>query len=402
MMHDVIVIGAGPSGLTVAGALAARGLDVSCVAPEPQKRWPQSLGLWRADLPSDVDWVESEWTRPLVWFGDERCALDENYVRADTARLQGHLLDAFRAAGGTVTDAKVTHIDHGAISMVTLEGGVERRARLVVDASGARSPYVARPRGPVGYQCAFSVLADVNEHPYRDTEMSLMDLSGDEAGPPGFLYALPLGPRRVFLEETVLASRKPLADRVLRQRLARRLERMGIRIERAIAEARCCNPLGTPLPNRGQRTVAFGAAASFIHPATGYQLGRALRLAPAVVEAIVSGLAGGGPEEASRRAYAAMWPDDAVLGWGLYGFGMEVACELRMHEMRDLYRAFFDMPTALWRGYMCGTLTSAEIASAMARVFVGAPSLRAKFVAKAALSRRTRGLLGTFLERRNA
>src|SRR5690606_15824498 len=101
----------------------------------------------------------------------------------------------------------------------------------------------------------------------------------------------PIGPRHVFLEETSLVRRPAMSLAALRDRLNARLAAMDIGLTGVVATERCLIPMGTSLPLRSQPTIAFGAAAGMIHPASGYSLGRALRLAPAVAEAIAGGLA---------------------------------------------------------------------------------------------------------------
>lgn len=47
---------------------------------------------------------------------------------------------------------------------------------------------------------------------------------------PSFLYAMPLGNGRVFLEETCLVAKPALPFSVLKRRLQRRLEAMGVKV----------------------------------------------------------------------------------------------------------------------------------------------------------------------------
>lgn len=108
----------------------------------------------------------------------------------------------------------------------------------------------------------------------------LMDWRGPAppAGePPSFLYALPLPDGRWFADETVLVSRPEIPIGALRARLHRRLDRMQIRMRARHEVERCGIPMGMPLPTGSM--AAFGSAAGFIHPATGYSLAMSLRLA---------------------------------------------------------------------------------------------------------------------------
>ena len=55
-------------------------------------------------------------------------------------------------------------------------------------------------------------------------------LWGTEREPPSFLYAMPLGEGRVFLEETCLVAKPPLPFSTLKRRLHRRLAAMGLKV----------------------------------------------------------------------------------------------------------------------------------------------------------------------------
>ena len=53
---------------------------------------------------------------------------------------------------------------------------------------------------------------------------------GSQQEVPSFLYAMPLQPGRVFLEETCLVTKPALPFAVLKRRLERRLKAMGIKV----------------------------------------------------------------------------------------------------------------------------------------------------------------------------
>jgi len=54
-------------------------------------------------------------------------------------------------------------------------------------------------------------------------------LWGTQREVPSFLYAMPVGPGRVFLEETCLVAKPPLPFATLKRRLHRRLDAMGLK-----------------------------------------------------------------------------------------------------------------------------------------------------------------------------
>ena len=90
------------------------------------------------------------------------------------------------------------------------------------------------------------------------------------------------GPRRVFFEETSLVARPAVTLAECERRLKLRLAHLGIDVVEVCADEPpelCYIPMGGPRPDPRQRVVAFGAAAALVHPATGYQLCRALAAA---------------------------------------------------------------------------------------------------------------------------
>ncbi len=61
---------------------------------------------------------------------------------------------------------------------------------------------------------------------------------GSSSECPSFLYAMPLGGKRVFLEETCLVAKPALPFAVLKRRLTRRLKAMGISVTKVGAAGR--------------------------------------------------------------------------------------------------------------------------------------------------------------------
>lgn len=372
---DLVVVGAGPAALALAWRAADQGMTVVAVAPDPGQPWTSQFGSWAADVAANEARaaIEAVYHAPRVELGRRRLSLDCAYVRLSTPRLQDALRGRCEEAGVLWARGAVAGVDHDARgATVRLVDGRHLRCRVVVDASGAASRLVARAdqRAPA-FQAAYGILAEVDGHPYASGEMALMDFRGAATPDPSFLYALPLAPDRVFLEETSLVRRPAMSLPALETRLDERLAGLSIRVRRVIATEHCLIPMGTALPLRNQPTIAFGAAAGLIHPASGYSLGRALRFAPAVAEAIAGGL-DHDPREAARQAYHALWPDAALRAWELYTFGMEVLAVLDRDEVARFLEAFFALPSATWHGYLRGTLTPLEIVRAMAGVFTRA------------------------------
>ncbi|KAK9149104.1 hypothetical protein Scep_007861 [Stephania cephalantha] len=123
------------------------------------------------------------------------------------------------------------------------------------------------------YDPGLMVFMDYRDYVKREAQCS-------EAEYPTFLYVMPMSPTRVFFEETCLASRNAMPFDLLKRKLLSRLENMGVRILEVYEEEWSYIPVGGSLPNTEQKNLAFGAAASMVHPATGYSVVRSLSEAP--------------------------------------------------------------------------------------------------------------------------
>ena len=345
---DVLVVGAGPAGLALAAACARLGLSVAVLAPDPEAPWIPNYGAWAAELPDGwCAWAAAAWPEVVVHIDDaRRHVLPGPYVKVDGRRLQASLLTAVPdRRRGTAREAPA--------------------ARVVVDTTGAESARVPRRgRAEPGWQAAWGEVLEVDGAP---PEAALMDWRGPgppRGEPPSFLYALPLPDGRWFAEETVLVSRPEVPPEALRARLQRRLDWMQVRVRARHEVERCRIPMGMPLPTGS--VAAFGSAAGFIHPATGYSLATSLRLADPAARAIAGALDGSaGAPGPTAALHAACWPDDRVRAWALHRFGMEALVRMELASVREFFDAFFRHAPAVWRRWLAGTLPPSDIATAM-------------------------------------
>ena len=62
-------------------------------------------------------------------------------------------------------------------------------------------------------------------------------------------------------------------------------------IQEIIHEEHCLFPMNLPLPDRSQPLLAFGGAASMVHPASGYMVGALLRRAPTLAKQLAEAIA---------------------------------------------------------------------------------------------------------------
>jgi lycopene beta-cyclase len=380
---DLLILGAGPSGLALAAAAAERGLAVTVIDPNPEARWVPGYGAWAHDLPQGTP-VERAWTRPEVDLGGGPRGLPGVYARIDKDALRDGLRARFAAAGGTLRAGRVTSVTAAKDGATAhLAHGEAAGGRVVVDATGRG---LGDGPAPTAFQAAWGVLARVDAHPWSDDRMALMDFSDrhlpaeDRAGPPTFLYALPMADDLVFLEETSLVAEPALPLGALRDRLARRLDHLGVVVREELEIERCLIPMNTPIPRRGP-ALPFGAAAGLIHPATGYQVTRTLRLAAPMAAAIAAGLDAGGPAVAHDRAWQVLWPRSARRTRALHDLGLQLLLAFDAEQTRRFFDLFFSIPEPAWRAYLDAGAPPSAVAGAMTRVFFGLdPSLRATLI----------------------
>eukprot|EP00286_Rhodomonas_abbreviata_P001046 CAMPEP_0181288368 /NCGR_PEP_ID=MMETSP1101-20121128/294_1 /TAXON_ID=46948 /ORGANISM="Rhodomonas abbreviata, Strain Caron Lab Isolate" /LENGTH=681 /DNA_ID=CAMNT_0023392483 /DNA_START=185 /DNA_END=2226 /DNA_ORIENTATION=- len=232
--------------------------------------------------------------------------------------------------------------------------------------------------GAPGYQIAYGTTVETKTpHGFPLNEMLLMDFSTDhligdtelEGGVDGhvptFLYAFPYDEHNVFLQETLLVARnhrasvKSLEMEELVRRVDKRVEHLGLEVVREYDKEYSVIPMGGPLPVLGQPTLAYGAAAVMVHPASGYMINRVILQAPEVAEAIAKTLrATGSPQEASTAGWEALWPKHRLIERDLYCFGMEVLLDLDVQLLRDFFAAFFaDPKEQMWRQFLAWNMT---------------------------------------------
>ncbi len=374
------IVGSGPAALLLADACIARGVRVGVLAPDPRAAWVPNYALWLDDaIELGVeDWLAHRWSVAEAKLASGTRALDRGYALLDRRRMQLELWRRCEAAGVRVETGVLARIDHDCEGVdLHTEAGATLRGLLCVDATGHESAFVRREEGPApAYQVAWGELCQV-EDPLPRERMTFMDWTDtgpeetDEALPPTFLYAMPLADDRIFVEETILAARLPgpPADLfpALARRLHRRLDRLGLRrVGEPLEVERCIIPMGVALPRGDQRTLAFGGAASMVHPATGYLIANVLRrrdrVAAAIADEVSNWVGPGGP---SRRIWQAIWTPDEVRTWRLYGFGLSVLCELDRAGIDRFFGEFFALSDRRWRDFVSARASATELMATM-------------------------------------
>ncbi len=378
-MLDVLVVGGGPTALALARACVDVRLSVAVLAG-PDAPWAPNFGVWVDDAAETglADYLAAQWSDArIVLSDDESLPSGRRYARIARRRLRAAWLDALTAAGVEVCFTRAATVHHAdAHTDVVDATGRRFAARVVVDASG-HEPALTRRRPASSFQAAFGQLVEVADHPWRDGEAVLMDwrpAGPDVEGPPSFLYVMPHGPRRVFVEETSLIGAPAVSFGVLRERLRIRLARMGVTVDHVEATELCLIPMDGGLPAQHPRMLAFGAAAGFVHPATGYQLIRSLRAAPRLAAALSGRLSvGASVKDAVRAGWRSIWSPAQLAERELYLYGSAVLAELDLNDTVSFFRAFHQIPSHLRRAFLAGDGAIGSIAAAMMATFARCP-----------------------------
>ncbi|MEV6719247.1 lycopene cyclase family protein [Lentzea sp. NPDC051208] len=306
---DVVVIGGGPAGRALARACAHEGLHTAIVDRRPHRPWTATYGAWADELPPDTP-TRSVSTVVRAYAREEH-QLQRTYVILDNVKL------------------------HELPDTVEVLQRPEP-ARYTFNATGAR-------KGRAEQTAVGTVIES------DSTETTLMDWRGKGDT---FLYTVPLGANRVLVEETCLAGRPAVP-------LAELRERLHARLAPGAEEERVRFPLDAPRAEGN----AFGAAAGFIHPATGYSVATSLQLAPRVAAAI----------KANEDPKHVIWPMKARLVHAMRMRGLEALLRLSPDETLDFFEVFFRLAPEHQRAYLSGREDVKGTAAAMLALFRMSP-----------------------------
>ena len=393
---DVAVVGAGPAGLILAAELAQRGLQVLLVAPDTPL--VNNYGVWVDEFEALglKSTLAAEYSDALYWVDEaspnEGVPIGRAYGRVDRAKLRAELVKRCSATGrvryleGLVASISHTAADASSLAVETAGGGppCEVTCRQVVCCSGHNREllsYQASDSGapPLGWQTALGIECCMKDHPFPLDRVVFMDFrqtdpEADEqpttaggAAPdawrvPSFLYVMPTDRNTVFLQETCLMSKVQVPFDELQRRLYRRMSRMGLALDSVLETEHSWIPLGGPLPRHPQRTLAFGAAAGLVHPASGFSVANSMARAPELADVLAAGLAAGRPSsEVAAAGWEVLWSPERVRRMGFYQFGMELLLSLRIPDLRRFFSTFYALPPSLAHGFLSHRLTASQL-----------------------------------------
>ncbi|XP_027339656.1 lycopene epsilon cyclase, chloroplastic isoform X2 [Abrus precatorius] len=358
---DLVVIGCGPAGLALAAESGKLGLKVGLIGPDLP--FTNNYGVWEDEFKGLglEGCIEHVWKDTIVYLDNK----DPILIGRSYGRVSRHLLHE------------------------------ELLRRLVTVASGAASGKLLQYEvgGPkVSVQTAYGVEVEVENNPYDPNLMVFMDYRDYmkqnvkclEAKYPTFLYAMPMSRTRVFFEETCLASKDAMPFDLLKKKLFSRLNTMGIKITKTYEEEWSYIPVGGSLPNTEQKNLAFGAAASMVHPATGYSVVRSLSEAPKYATVIATILKEGHArgiitqerrkENLAMQAWNTLWPQERKRQRAFFLFGLALILQLDIEGIRTFFRTFFCLPDWMWQGFLGSSLSSSDLVLFAFYMFIIAPN----------------------------
>ncbi|ONK76563.1 uncharacterized protein A4U43_C03F29620 [Asparagus officinalis] len=382
---DLVVIGCGPAGLSLAAESAKKGLNVGLIGPDLP--FTNNYGVWEDEF-KDLGLegcIEHVWQDTIVYLdSNDPILIGRAYGRVSRHLLHAELLRRCQESGVTYLNSKVEKIieSNDGHSIVACQGEIMVPCRLATVASGAASGKlleyeVGGPR--VSVQTAYGVEVEVENNPYDPSLMVFMDyrdfVKEKELCPeekyPTFLYVMPMSSTRVFFEETCLASRHAMPFDLLKKKLMSRLKAMGVRVLKVYEEEWSYIPVGGSLPNTQQKNLAFGAAASMVHPATGYSVVRSLSEAPRYASTIANILKKSdqsrqnilvtSAQNPSMLAWTTLWPQERKRQRAFFLFGLALIIQMDIDGIRTFFQTFFRLPNWMWWGFLGSSLSSMDL-----------------------------------------
>ena len=184
--------------------------------------------------------------------------------------------------------------------------------------------------------------------------------------------------QRLHLFETLSAADNLRAARLFaglppdEARVAEILSRLDL-TDRAEHVEHVAIAMRSGLPDRGSLTVGFGAAARYVHPATGYSVAASLGAAPRVATAIAEALHIDDVRARSLHVWSAVWPSEHRRARALHDYGLGALLRLPAGDVQTFFEAFFELPTEQWGDYLRVDTSAAAVSRVMRSVFSSVP-----------------------------
>jgi lycopene cyclase-like protein len=160
---DVVIVGDGPAGCSL--AVSSRRRDVDVVLVGPDEPWERTYGTWVDDLDdaeaftaTDTATLFSSILSTIAVHTTRSQDLDRAYGVFDNQVLRSRLRDGIEHLTATATDVRTGTGGH---HVVKLSDGSQLLARVVIDTTGWPSSFARRAQGSApAWQTAMGVVLD--------------------------------------------------------------------------------------------------------------------------------------------------------------------------------------------------------------------------------------------------
>lgn len=285
---DVAIVGAGLAGGLIALALAARhpGLDVRLIDAATCVGGNHLWSFFDADVAPAHRWivepvVSHRWDGYDVVFPRHRRTIAMAYSSIESSRLDRAVRRALPAAALMLGRAAAAVTP----TAVELADGDRIEARGVIDARGTGDLSLLE----LGWQKFVGRELTLAAPHGRDRPV-VMDATVDQIDGYRFVYCLPFGPDRMFVEDTYYSDVPDLPRAALATRIGDYARAQGWRIAAAGREETGVLPvaLGGDFDaywrSTGAGVAKAGMRAGLFHPTTGYSLPDAIRTAATIAD----------------------------------------------------------------------------------------------------------------------
>jgi lycopene beta-cyclase len=285
---DLAIVGGGLAGGLIALAVARQRPDLKIVLIEQENHFGGNhiWSYFASDIAPEHRWL----TAPLVTYGwsgydvhfpAHSRSLNNIYYTVESERLDWLLRHSLPR------EALITGKQVKAVSprLVVLEGAQRINAGGVIDARGAADLHHL----DCGWQKFAGQLLQLAE-PHELKRPIVMDATVEQQDGYRFVYVLPFGLDKLFIEDTYYSDRPDLDKKAMKQRIAAYAEARGWQIERVLRDETGVLPvvMGGDLDDYwasgSGRTAKAGARGGFFHAVTSYSLPDAVRMAAFVAD----------------------------------------------------------------------------------------------------------------------
>ncbi|MGB5019274.1 lycopene beta-cyclase CrtY [Sphingorhabdus sp.] len=285
---DIAIVGGGLAGGLIALALARLRPELKLVLIDQDKSFGGNhiWSFFASDIAPEHRWLTAPlvtygWSGYEVHFPSHSRSIDNIYYTIESERLDW-LLRNNLPQSSLFSGREVKAVSP---RLVVLDGAQRINAGGVIDARGAGDAHHL----DCGWQKFTGQLLQLKD-PHDMKNPIIMDATVEQHDGYRFVYVLPFGMDKVFVEDTYYSDRPDFDPRVMRRRIAAYAEAKGWQVDRVVREETGVLPvvMGGDLDNYwasgSGRTAKAGARGAFFHPVTSYSLPDAVRNAIFIAE----------------------------------------------------------------------------------------------------------------------